>query len=165
MKIHRDVVVGLVCIALSTAVLLVTPGFPGGTDESQYTGPAFFPNLLAILYILLGLYEVAAGFMAMRRGVSDELPKAKGRRSSAERRSFISTLLYIALLAGFVAFFEILGFIVTSFAFLVLLMILLGVAPAKSVAFSLVFVAVIYLLFGKLFTIGLPAGILGFLEL
>jgi hypothetical protein len=42
---------------------------------------------------------------------------------------------------------------------------LLGVSPIKSLLFSLLFVAVIYLLFGKLFTIGLPAGILGFLEL
>ncbi|TXT50866.1 MAG: hypothetical protein FD137_173 [Spirochaetes bacterium] len=165
MKINRDHIVGLVCIAVAAAVLLVTPSFPAGTDESKYTGPAFFPNVLAVLYLLLGICELILGFalpLKERNGKHGETTKGK---SKIDEKSLKTTLLYVVLLVGFVVFFDILGFIVTSLAFLFLLMVLLGVPPFKSLLFSLLFVAVIYLLFGKLFTIGLPAGILGFLEL
>jgi small-conductance mechanosensitive channel len=157
--------VGLVCIAVAVAVLLVTPSFPGGTDESKYTGPAFFPNVLAVLYLGLGIYELILGSVIAfkaRNGKQGTLENDKGK---LDGKSVKSTVLYVVLLVGFVVFFDILGFIVTSLVFLFLLMVLLGVSPIKSLLFSLLFVAVIYLLFGKLFTIGLPAGILGFLEL
>lgn len=164
MKINREHIVGLICIAIAAVVLFVTPSFPAGTDESQYTGPAFFPNVLAVLYIILGAYQVFLGFVSSRKA-AEVGEKDKRGNPRIDAKSLKSTILYVLLLAGFIGFFDVLGFIVTSFAFLFLLMLLLGVAPGKSALFSLVFVALIYLLFGKLFTIGLPAGILGFLEL
>jgi small-conductance mechanosensitive channel len=165
LKFNRDHIVGLVCIAIAIAVLLVTPSFPAGTDESKYTGPAFFPNVLAVLYLALGLYELILGFINAFKERNGKQGTTEKDRIKLDGKSVRSTVLYVVLLVGFVVFFDILGFIVTSLVFLFLLMVLLGVTPIKSLIFSFFFVAMIYLLFGKLFTIGLPAGILGFLEL
>ncbi|GAB6277666.1 MAG: hypothetical protein SAMD01599839_22060 [Rectinema sp.] len=56
--------------------------------------------------------------------------------------------------------FEPLGFIISTIAFLFLLMLLLGLKWWKSLLYAVIYTAVIYLLFGRLFTIGLPSGIL-----
>jgi len=69
------------------------------------------------------------------------------------------------LIFGFVLLFEPLGFFITTFMFLVLLMRLFGLDLLRSALYGALFTTVIYLMFGVLFTIGLPAGILGFLGL
>jgi hypothetical protein len=161
LKVNREHIVGLVCIAIAVAVLMVTPGFPSGQGDGNWTGPSFFPNVLAVIYLLLGLYQVFFGFLIQSK-------KAASTAETGNRIDPVSlkkTVLFLLLLAGYIGFFEVLGFIVTSLAFLILFMTILGVPPLKSFLYSTVFVLVIYLLFGKLFTIGLPSGILGFLEL
>jgi len=161
LKINREHIVGLVCIVIAVFVFMVTPGFPEGQDGVNLTGPAFFPEVMAGIYLCFGVYQLALGFLLNRK-------KAEGKEAAPPRmdkRAVQNTIVFLLLLAGFVAFFEPLGFIVTSLLFLFLFMVSMGVPALKSGIYSAVFVVVIYLLFGKLFTIGLPAGILAFLEL
>lgn len=156
MKINREHVVGLVCLAVAAAVLLITPGFPEGQEGVHLTGPAFFPNIMAYLLILLGTAQILAGIRKARVGNGE--PKFPASRTSALRLAG-----FFVLTAGFVALFNPLGFFPTTLVFLFLLMLLFGMPAAKSALFSALYTVVIYLLFGQLFTIGLPAGILGFL--
>ncbi len=157
-KINRDHIVGLICIAIAGAVLAITPSFPAGQAGVNLTGPAFFPNVLAIIYILFGAGELIVGFRAPRGTVS-----AGQATSGAAKPSIRKFLEFVGLLVAFAALFQPLGFIVATLFFLFLLMLLLGVKPLKSVLFSLVYTGLIFLLFGKLFTIGLPVGILSIL--
>ena len=157
-KINRDHIVGLICIAIAGAVLAITPSFPAGQEGVNLTGPAFFPNVLAIIYILLGAAQLIVGFRSSRGRVA-----ADQTASAAARPSIRKFLEFVGLLGAFATLFLPLGFIVATLLFLFLLMLLLGVKPLKSILFSLVYTGVIFLLFGKLFTIGLPVGILSIL--
>lgn len=157
-KINRDHIVGLICIAIAGAVLAITPSFPAGQEGVNLTGPAFFPNVLATIYILLGAAELIVGFRAPHGKASEKPASAEAAKPSI--RKFFE---FVGLLVAFAALFQPLGFIVATLLFLFLLMLLLGVRPLKSVLFSLVYTGVIFLLFGKLFTIGLPVGILSIL--
>lgn len=156
MNINREHVVGLVCLAIAAAVLLITPGFPEGQAGVNLTGPAFFPNIMAYLLIILGAAQILAGIRKVRAGKGE--PK-----DAASRAAVLRMAGFFALIAGFVVLFNPLGFFPTTLVFLFLLMMLFGMPAAKSALFSVLYTVVIYLLFGQLFTIGLPAGILGFL--
>jgi len=160
LKINRDHIVGLICVAIAGTVLAITPSFPAGQEGVNLTGPAFFPNVLAIIYILLGAAELVVGF---RSSSSREKTMAGQPSSTVAKPSIRKFLEFVGLLVAFAALFQPLGFIVATLLFLFLLMLLLGVKPLKSVLFSLVYTGVIFLLFGKLFTIGLPVGILSIL--
>lgn len=158
MKVNREHVVGLVCLAVAAAVLLITPGFPEGQEGLNLTGPAFFPNVMACLLILLGAAQLASGVRRARAGGGADSAETGPAQGSLRRM-----IEFFALIAGFVVLFEPLGFLLTTLVFLFLLMLLFGMPAAKSALFSALYTAVIYLLFGQLFMIGLPAGILSFL--
>jgi len=157
LKINREHIVGLVCLAIAAAALAITPGFPEGQVGVNLTGPAFFPNVLAYLLIILGVLQGIAGF---RLAAS---PAGAARTTRMDPAVLKRVLAFLALVFSFVFLFEPLGYFPTTFIFLFLLMMLFGVKPLKSALFSTLYVAVIYLLFGQLFTIGLPSGILAIL--
>jgi len=121
------------------------------------TGPAFFPDILAIIYLFLGVLQIILGFK------QEKNPTEKPAAPSVAKPSTRLLLEFIGLLIGFLLLFQPLGFILCTMLFLFLLMLLLGVTVPKSILFSFVYTGVIYLLFGKLFTIGLPVGILSIL--
>ena len=148
---------GVVCLAVSGVILAITPSFPSGQATAGLTGPAFFPNLLAIIYILCGVYQLRHGtrragdYRAIRPETAASLA-ADGRTRSA--------WIFIGLNAGFVLLLDFLGFIVASLIFLVLLMKKLGVTLPKAALYAFIFTGTIYLLFVRLFAISLPSGIL-----
>ncbi len=158
MKITREHVVGLICIAISIVVLCITPSFPAGQEGVNLTGPAFFPNVLAIAYIILGLLQLISAFRAQAKA-------GKGQESATkepqQKRRIATTLEFIVLMIAYIIFFVPLGYLVSTILFLFLLMWLLGLKWWKGLLYSAIYTAVIYLIFGMLFTIGLPAGILG----
>ncbi len=156
MKINREHAVGLVCLSLAAAVLLITPGFPEGQAGVNLTGPAFFPNILAYLLILLGAAQLVAGFRKTRAATRET-------KDASSRTAALRMAKFFVLVAGFVVLFDPLGFFPTTLAFLFLLMMLFGMTAGRSALFSALYTVVIYMLFGQLFTIGLPAGILAFL--
>ena len=70
----------------------------------------------------------------------------------------------IALILFFIFFMEALGFMVTAYFIIFILLWRFGVPLARNLAYSAGFVILLYLIFGKLFTIYLPSGILDYLE-
>lgn len=158
MRINREHIVGFICIAIAIAVLCITPTFPKGQAGVNLTGPAFFPEVLAIAYLVLGVIQILAGFKVQKQ-IEEGTPSDTQEAQKKKGRVW-PTVEFIALLIAFIVLFEPLGFIISTIAFLFLLMLLLGVKWWKSLLYAIIYTAVIYLLFGKLFTIGLPAGIL-----
>lgn len=162
MKINREYIVGFICIAISIVVLCITPSFPTGQEIANLTGPAFFPNTLAIAYIILGFLQIILAFKAQAKTQRGH----NGAANAPQQRGKIATAFeFIALMIAYIIFFVPLGYLISTILFLFLLMWLLGLKWWKSLLYSAIYTAVIYLLFGKLFTIDLPAGILGVLEI
>ncbi len=162
MKISREHVVGFICIAISIVVLCITPSFPTGQEGANLTGPAFFPNVLAIAYIILAFLQIILAFKA--RGKTEKGGNSVAK-ANLQRKKITTTFEFIALMIAYIIFFVPLGYLISTLLFLFLLMWLLGVKWWKSLLYSAIYTIFIYVLFGKLFTIGLPAGILSILEI
>jgi len=159
----REHVVGLICIAISIAVLCITPSFPKGQASVNITGPAFFPNVLAVAFIILGINQIITAFRSARK--TQKAVISDNQKDAQRSKKIVMSVEFVALMIGFIAFFNILGFFISTTIFLFLLMVFLGLKWWKSLLYSAIYTAVIYLLFGVLFTIGLPAGILSGLGL
>lgn len=160
--LNQEHIIGLVCLAVSTTILSITPSFPKGKANIGLTGPAFFPDLLAVVFILCGVYQLwygtvnAGSYSFITRDTFRNLFKKK------ETRTAYLILLFIV---GFILLFDTLGFLLTTFLFLILFLLRLGVPKWQTLFYATLFTVVIYFLFGWLFTISLPSGILAYVGL
>ena len=59
MHLHRDVVAGALFMLIGALALIVARGYPAGS--AMRMGPGYFPNVLAGLLVLFGIYLVASG--------------------------------------------------------------------------------------------------------
>ncbi len=113
--LNQEHIIGLVCLAVSTTILSITPSFPKGKANIGLTGPAFFPDLLAVVFILCGVYQLwygtvnAGSYSFITRDTFRNLFKKK------ETRTAYLILLFIV---GFILLFDTLGFLLTTFLFL-----------------------------------------------
>jgi putative tricarboxylic transport membrane protein len=162
-KLNQDHIIGAVCIILAVVILVTTRSFPKATTgASDLTGPSFYPNLLAYLFIICGLYEIIGGFR-----------KQEGRKpfdlthfwDSIRKPGPLNILLTIALILFFIFLMEALGFMVCSYIILFILMWRFGVPLFRNIVYSAIFVLLLNVIFAKIFTIYLPSGILDYLGL
>jgi hypothetical protein len=161
-KLNQEHLIGIVCVLIAGAVLSITPSFPEGQSNINITGPAFFPNLLAIIFIICGIYELILGFF-QDTGQLDTNPAHLWQTIKSPQ--VINVFLIIVLLLLFIFFFESVGFILCTFIFLFVLMYRLGVPLLKNVLYTVSFIVVILMIFGRLFSISLPSGLLEYIGL
>jgi len=153
---NQEHIIGIFCVALGGLVLFLTRGFPSGQGNVQISGPAFFPNVLSIVLIAVGIVEGLTGSLRDQEGTASIGDIWKGLR----KPEFLNILLLAALFLFYIFFVELLGFIITTYIFLFIVMWRLGVPHIKNILYSGIFLVVIVLIFGKLFTVSLPSGIL-----
>jgi hypothetical protein len=160
-KLNQDHIIGTVCIILAVVILVTTRSFPKATTgASDLSGPSFYPNLLAYVFLICGIYEIIGGFR-----------KREGRNQlvlthfwgSITKPGPLNILLTIALILFFIFFMETLGFIVCSYVMLFVLMGRFGVPLFKNIVYSAIFVVLLNVIFAKIFTIYLPSGVLDYL--
>lgn len=161
-KLHQEHIIGIICLLISAIVLFLTRSFPKGQKNVNITGPAFFPNLLAIVFILCGIYELVIGFLQKEGNI--HLDRRRIRATLKESQT-INVVLIIGLLLFFILFFEKIGFVICAFIFVFILMARLGVPLVKNFLYTVIFIAVILLIFGKLFSISFPSGLLEYVGL
>ena len=161
-RLNQEHVIGFICIAISLVILSITPTFPKGKAAIGLTGPSFFPNLLALVYVVCGIYQLWYGAKKMA-----EFPPITFYtfKRLFEKKETQTAYLVILMIVGFILLFDFLGFILTTYLFLFLFMRRLGVPVLHSFLYSLIFTGIIYFLFGWLFTISLPSGILSYIGL
>lgn len=156
--INKEHIIGTLCIILGTVVLILTKSFPkGAASNMQLTGPAFFPNLLSVILIIIGVYEIIIGFVS--KETQPYYSFTQLWRNIRQPKS-ITILVIIGMLIFFLAFINLLGFYAISLIFLLVVLWRLNIVWWKNLISSFVFLGIIYLIFGKLFTITLPSGIL-----
>jgi putative tricarboxylic transport membrane protein len=160
---NKDCIVGIICLSVSAVMLYFSRSFPTATSgASDLTGPSFYPNLLALMFALCGTGEIIAGIRHREQNrTSDPMRLAQALRNPG----FLNVIFIIVSIIGFMLLMEILGFIICSYLIVFILMWRFGVGWIRNSLYSFIFVALVYLLFGKLFTIYLPSGILEYFRL
>lgn len=124
----------------------------GGTQltaslQGDVIGPAFFPRLLTVLGILLGVLLFVQG-----------APAAK-KEKSGDEGSDITALVPAAMLLAYALVFEPLGFLLATPLFLVIAFRYLGHPSWSGIAgYSAAVTAVVFVLFQYLLDIRLPLG-------
>jgi putative tricarboxylic transport membrane protein len=161
-QLNQEHLIGVVCLLIATVILLITPSFPRGQANINITGPAFFPNLLSLILILCGIYEIGLGFV-QEEGRLDVNPRHLWQ--TLKTPQVVNVFLIVGLLLFFILFFERLGFVVCTSVVLFILMHRLGVTLLKNVLYTIGFVITILLIFGRLFSISLPSGVLEYIGL
>ncbi|MFQ3620533.1 MAG: tripartite tricarboxylate transporter TctB family protein [Spirochaetales bacterium] len=161
-RLNQEILIGIICLTVSVVILSITPSFPQGKANIGLTGPAFFPDLLAIVFIGCGLYQIVHGIIKKKEYPPLTFSSLKHLFDKKETRTAYFVIL---LVVGFIFLLDWLGFLLTTSIFLLLFMGRLGVPKLQNLLYTFIFTLTIYLLFGYLFTISLPSGILAYLGL
>ncbi|MCX7787980.1 MAG: tripartite tricarboxylate transporter TctB family protein [Spirochaetes bacterium] len=161
-RLNQEHIIGLVCLIVSATILSITPSFPKGKANIGLTGPAFFPDLLALVFVFCGGYQLWYGTVNATAYSSITLNTFRNLLKKKETRTAYLVILYMV---GFILLFDVLGFLLTTFLFLTLFLFRLGVPKLQTLLYATFFTAIIYFLFGWLFTISLPSGILAYVGL
>lgn len=151
MKIS-DSLLGLGAIAFGVLIISLTHHFP--SLEGGYPGPALFPRILGGLFILFG--GILSFQSTKKSGLANLVQKGE-----TYWPGFTNYLSVAAAVIAYMVLAEVLGFVLTAFLILTLLMKKMGVSLLKSVLIAIATSVSINLLFGKFLLVPLPWGILG----
>ncbi|MFQ5841104.1 MAG: tripartite tricarboxylate transporter TctB family protein [Thermodesulfobacteriota bacterium] len=149
-----DRVFALICLGLSLWLILESLQFDYTTEFTP--GPGFEPFWLGVVLALLSLFLILGTF------------KRKGAREDEEKRlpglkSLSRVGLILLIMAGFAFSMVTLGFILTVFIFVSLILFVLeGVSIFKSIYYGIMFSGFIFLIFRYWMNVNLPKGWLGF---
>lgn len=146
-----EIVAGCVVFFGSLALYIVATRFPelGGYES---LGPDFWPRWVLGGLVVLGLLLVGQGLERKRTGADVHLWK--------DTKNPRRLLTGIALLLGYLALINVLGFTLATLLFLVLLIYVLGGRHVTALAVAPVVVtAAILLIFGRILFVPLPRGI------
>ena len=141
---------GLIIFGIS--VLLYTRTFP--TLEKGYPGPSLFPNVLAVLFIIVGVTLVAQGVRSGEKVLQFDT-------TGITRSGFINILLILGAIVFYIYLSDVLGFQITSFILLFGMMKWLRVSTRWSLVMACVVTMAIYVLFAKILLVPLPWGLWG----
>ena len=155
-KINQEHLVGFFCIIIAIITLILSAKLPKGRSNLNIPGPAFFPNLLGIGLLICGIYQIILGFFKR------DMPGINFKEliNNIKNTQVINVFIIIGLLIFFILFYEIIGFIICLTLLLVVTMIRFKVKILSIIIATTIFIGIILLIFGVLFRVTLPAGIL-----
>lgn len=161
-----NIVIGVILLIASGFYYYSTMEFPP-PSKTENLGSAFFPALLAAVLAFLSLLLILDSLLARRASgkgkggaVIEGAERLEEDSFSAEDISYKFLLGTIVLSFLYVGLISILGFLISTPLFLILLIRLLGYEKwANNLAASIGLTAVLYLLFAVALGVTLPAGI------
>ena len=154
MKVN-DAISGAGFIVLAGLVYWLTADFPG--MYGQPYGPALFPRLIAVLMALAGLGLIVQG--VRKRSEAPLVVRPEWMGSPRHAASFAAMILAVVF---YIMASRPLGFVLTGFAILAVLFVLLRGRPHvwSSLALAAVTAIAIQQFFGDLLRVPLPWGVL-----
>lgn len=162
-----NIIIGIILLISSAFYYYSTMDFPPPSN-TENLGPAFFPTILAVLLAFLALLLILNSFLF--RGASGKEKGGaviQGAERSEEDSSGTDEISYTFLFGTmglsflYVALISTLGFLISTFLFLIILIRFLGYEKwVNNLTSSFVLTAVLYLLFATALGVSLPAGIL-----
>lgn len=146
----NDFFAGLIFVVLGVIIILLTIPFPSLGEG--HPGPALFPNILASLFIFFGLLLL----IKARQPYPEQ-----NTLENTEKKNIGNAFFVLGIIIAFMLLESKLGFILTSYIILFLLMKKLGTSTIKSISFSILITFFVYSLFYKILRVPLSPGILG----
>lgn len=144
--------IGLFLIVFAAAVLWHVQSFP--SLDNGYPGPALFPSVLAVLFIICGIGLIIQGMRQHEKLL-------KFDTGSLTVSGLFNIVFVLGAIVCYIFLAETIGFLIFSFAVLMVLMKWLKVKTLSSIAMAIVVTLVIYLLFAKVLLVPLPWGLWG----
>jgi len=144
--------IGLFLILFAAVVLWHVQSFP--SLDNGYPGPALFPSVLAVLFILCGIGLII-------QGVRQREKLLKFDAGSLTLSGLLNILFVLGTIVCYIFLAETIGFLIFSFMVLLILMKWLKVKILSSITMSIGVTLVIYLLFAKVLLVPLPWGFWG----
>jgi putative tricarboxylic transport membrane protein len=156
MRLTQNGVAGLVCLALSIALLMLARGLP----QSSFVpvGPDFYPRIVLVLMAVLSAMLVLADFWPKRP--QEETP---GAAPAPEKRNYRLVVVTYTVFTGYVILLPLTGYRLATFVFVAALQAVL--APPRAarqwvavLVAALVSAAVTYIVFDGYLSVLLPRG-------
>lgn len=147
-----DTVIGLSLIIFACAVLVHVQSFP--KLDNGYPGPALFPSVLSVLFILCGIGLVIQGIRKREKVLKFDF-------RSVSLSGWINIAFVLGAIVSYIFFSDYVGFLIFSFVILMILMKWLKVSTILSLVMSVSVTLAIYLLFAKILLVPLPWGLWG----
>lgn len=145
-----ELIVHIIILAISAIMLIFTFQFEG-LNISTGGGPAFWPQILLSLIIILELLVIAFTYKKYKKG---ELKKEKGEGTIYPQNLYMS----IASLTLYIILMKYIGFLISSTIFMIFMMYILKVKLKTNIIVSLLSGYVITFVFGNLLMVPLPRG-------
>jgi putative tricarboxylic transport membrane protein len=150
----NDAVIGVVLVLFALAMIVYTRTFPAMPGQDY--GPALFPTLIGIGFIICGVILIASGLLRLRIE-----PLFTGGAWLRSPHHLIDLLAVIAGLGLYILISDWLGFIPTAFLLLFGWLVLFrGGKPVSSAAIALGATLVVDYAFSDLLLVPLPPGLM-----
>lgn len=140
------VTTGLAAILIAALAWTQARKFPF-QDLQSGLGPAFFPCLLLIALVVLGSGSVLYGFLSRVEDAEKKGEEAPGR---------FTALLIFAFLVAYGISFSRAGFLVSTFAFLAVVMIILKIKWWLTLVVAGLLTGILQVVFATFFKVPLP---------
>ena len=144
--------IGLFLIIFAAAVLWHVQSFP--SLDNGYPGPALFPSVLAVLFILCGVGLIIQGVRQHEKLLKFDI-------GTLTVSGLFNIFFVLGAIVCYILVAETIGFLIFSFVILMVLMKWLKVKTPSSILMSVGVTLVIYLLFAKVLLVPLPWGLWG----
>ncbi|WP_157812097.1 tripartite tricarboxylate transporter TctB family protein [Alteribacter populi] len=148
-----NLITGILSTLAGIVIYWTANGFGLG-NSSDSLGPSFYPKLLAISFVILGLILVWMSF----RNKEVEQEKDQEEKKSFFHKGNLRVLMVIGTGIFYIIMMDLLGFIITTILLVILLMTITGERLWWKMGVTSVIVAFsLYLIFRNLLNVLLPA--------
>ena len=110
----RDGVAGLICLALSIGLLVLSRGLP--QSSLVPLGPGFYPRIVLVIMAVLAVMLLASDLWRQRTQSA-----AAGAEAAPEKRNYRLVGMTFAVFAGYVFLLPLIGYRLATFLFMVAL--------------------------------------------
>ena len=156
MRLTQNVVSGIVCLALSIAMLALTRGLP----QSSFVpvGPDFYPRIVLVIMAVLSVLLIVADLWPQR-----EKGAAAPAAPAPEKRNYQLVGVTYAVFTGYVILLPLVGYRIATFLFVAALQSVFE-PPRGARGWALVMVSglatslVTYIIFNDYLSVLLPRG-------
>ena len=149
-----DVWLGIVLVGIGIFIIIISLAFPDFISAGKkLPGPSFFPRILSIILIFIGVYEIL-----LTGGNEHVIKREESFAKYFEDWGKQNVLIVVLGLILYIFLLKWMGFVLGTFLFSSILMVRLKTGWLRGTVFSAIVVIIIMLIFEKIFRIQLPKG-------
>ncbi|MFD1065653.1 tripartite tricarboxylate transporter TctB family protein [Oceanobacillus locisalsi] len=161
---YGDLITGSILLVLSITMFMGSLNMEALTDD--VVGPDFMPKIVSILIAIMSIFVIISGFISKGKSETDEeTPVMKDEEETDNKKGYFYLILTVILLFVYLFLIPILGFLITTAAYLIIQMLLFSKWTTRNLllygVISIITSSIIYFVFRNVFYVMLPAGIFG----